>query len=168
MIDAIEREIFDVAPADAAETPWGKCLYIAHAVATVLHKNGFRPVIQAGSMQWPIIPRDQDDGADNSHFAYMWNPEDPASIAARLAGGLPEMHVWVGLVESQTLIDFSTRDIRRHAEACGLVWRSGDPPRYLWARADEMPDWVVYTPNRNATLYACTILQHLFDPCYLK
>jgi hypothetical protein len=78
------------------------------------------------------------------------------------------MHVWCGLPRSQTLIDFSTRDIRKHAEAFGLIWRSGDPPEYLWTTAEDFPEWVVYTPSRDATLLACSILQDLFRPSYLN
>ena len=154
--------------APVPDNPAGNCLYITHAVATVLHNEGLRPIIQAGSLQWPIIPRDEDDGVSNSHFAYMWDPMHPRSIAARAVGMLPEMHVWLGLLDPPTLIDFSTRDLRVLAEASGLIWRSGDPPEFLWATEEEMPDWVVYTPNRDATLYACMILKSLFDPTYLK
>ena len=168
MLTAIQHAITEVLRDRIPEQTWGKCLYIAHAVATVLHKNGLRPVIQAGSLQWPIMDRADDDGRSNTHFAYMWSPGDPASIMAQHAGGLPEMHVWVGLVESQTLIDFATRDLKKHAEACGLVWRSGDPPDYLWTTAYSLPDWVVYTPSLDATLYACRILKSLFAPPYLN
>ncbi len=168
LLPAIESEIARVLRDHAPDAPAGKCLYIAHATASVLHRAGLRPVIQAGSMQWPIMARDEDDVHCSTHFAYMWAPTDPASLAALAAGGLPEMHVWVGLLRPQTLIDFSTRNFRKHAEACGLTWQSGDPPEFLWAAADEMPDWVVYTPNRQATLYACGILNSLFQPSYLR
>jgi hypothetical protein len=171
LVPAIQREIAQTLRAhapDPEDEPAGKCLYIAHAVAIVLHNAGLRPVIQAGSLQWPIMPREDDDGHVQTHFAYLWNPGDLASIIARATGALPEMHVWVGLIEPQTLIDFSTASLRKHAEACGLTWRSGDPPAYLWATEPEMPDWVVYTPNREATLYACGILENLFHPKYLR
>lgn len=170
LIDAIHTAIGTVLRNHAPNCPTGKCLYIAHAAATVLHAHGLRPVIQAGSLQWPIMNREDDDGTSNTHFAYMWHPEHPASLEARAAGALPEMHVWLGLISpnTQTLIDFSTRDLRAHAEACGLIWRSGDPPEFLWATADTMPDWVFYIPNREATLYACRILKDLFNPQYLE
>jgi hypothetical protein len=165
---AIQDEVARVLLHHAPDCRVGRCLYVAHATATVLHKAGLRPVIQAGSLQWPIMNREDDDGIGNTHFAYMWSPTSAASLAAIAAGLLPEMHVWCGLVEPQTLIDFSTGDLRRHAEACGLVWRSADPPEYLIATAGEMPDWVVYTPNRDATLYAYRILNRLFHPAYME
>lgn len=146
----------------------GKCLYIAHAVAATLFAHGLRPVIQAGSMQWPLVRREKDDGASSTHFAYMWEPYSLPSLASVAAGYLPEMHVWVGLIETQEVIDFSTRHFKAHAEACGLRWTAADPPPYLWANADNWPDWVRYTPNRDATLYACRILRSLFHPKYLE
>ena len=168
LIDAIESEITAVLAKHCLDTPLGKCLYVTHVTASALHKRHLHPVIQAGSLQWPIMHREDDDGKSSTHFAYMWNPHHTASILARATGSLPEMHVWCGLTRPQTLVDFSTRDLRKHAEACGLVWRSGDPPQYLFRHPAKLPDWVVYTPNREATLYACRILKKLFDPPYLK
>jgi hypothetical protein len=168
IIAAIQSEIANVLRDKCLNDPLGKCLYITHTVATALHKHRLRPVIQSGSMQWPIMAREDDDGTVNTHFAYMWNPGDIASIISMAHGALPEMHVWCGLTQPQTIIDFSTRNLREHAEACGLTWRSGDPPEYLFRRTDQLPDWVVYTPNCEATLYACRILRSLFDPAYLR
>jgi hypothetical protein len=167
LLPDIRRELAKLR-APSPDLAAGNCLYIAHAVATVLHNKGLRPIIQAGSLQWPIVTRDLDDGVSSSHFAYMWDPTHPRSVAARAAGQLPEMHVWLGLLDPPTLIDFSTRDLKGLAEASGLIWRSGDPPEFLWATEDEMPDWVVYTPNRDATLYAAMLLKSRFDPTYLK
>lgn len=170
VLPEIQREIDEVLrdTEHSAADDGGKCLYVTHAVATVLHRNGLRPIIQAGSLQWPLIPQEEDDGSSNSHFAYMWDPTHPASRAALRAGRLPEMHVWLGLLDPPTIIDFSTRDLQRHAELVGLTWRSGDPPDHLWATEDEMPDWVVYTPNQDATWLATGILHNLFNPHYLN
>lgn len=167
VVSAIERTIPIVVRDQTEDTP-GQCLYFAHAVATVLHLLGLRPVIQAGSMQWPRMRREEDDGVTNTHFAYMWQPDHPESIMARAVGALPEIHVWVGLVETQELIDFSTRHFRRHAEACGVKWTAEDPPAFLWAPAASLPDWVLYTPDRDATLYAASVLGKLFHPKYLE
>ena len=49
-----------------------------------------------------------------------------------------------------------------------MTWTAADPPRYLWCPAAGTPDWVVYRPDRDASIYACTILKRLFDPVYLK
>src|SRR3989337_2001670 len=84
------------------------CLYYAHHTASVLWKHGKRTVIQAGSLQWPRVKKEQDAGVMNPHFAYMWSPNDQASQISAFMGNLPEMHVWVGIVESQEIVDFST------------------------------------------------------------
>lgn len=146
----------------------GLCLYYAHRTATVLWRHGREAVIQAGSLQWPRVRRSEDDGLMNTHFAYMWTPAAPASRASAALGGLPEMHVWVGLVDQQEIVDFTTRHLRAAAMQRGLAWTTDDPPPYLWCRADQTPDWVVYRPDRDATIYACSILKRLFDPPYLQ
>jgi len=146
----------------------GLCLYIAHVAALTLYKHGLRPVIQAGSLQWPRMRRDEDDGRCNTHFAYMWEPGSPQSIASWASGNLPEMHVWIGLTAPQTLIDFSTRHLKDVAAAEGMTWTAPEPPRYVWTAPDDLPDWVAYHPNRDATILAAGILWKLFQPPYLK
>jgi hypothetical protein len=83
-------------------------------------------------------------------------------------GALPEIHVWVGLLDTNEIVDFSTGHLREIAEECGLTWATPDPPDYVWAGADTMPEGVVYTPNMDATLYAGRTLWKLFKPDYLK
>ena len=78
------------------------------------------------------------------------------------------MHVWVGIVDSQELVDFSTRHLPAAALERQMIWTAARPPRYLWCPANDTPDWVVYRPDRDASIYACTILKRLFDPVYLK
>jgi hypothetical protein len=146
----------------------GLCLYYAHHTASVLWRHCLPAVIQAGSLQWPRVRRDEDDGRIDTHFAYMWSPGAADSALSVALGNLPEMHVWIGLLESQEIVDFTTRHLRRAAEDRGLAWSAADPPRYLWCPADAMPDWVVYRPDRDASIYACTILQRLFHPVYLQ
>jgi hypothetical protein len=146
----------------------GLCLFYAHHTATILCRHGFPAVIQAGSLQWPRVRREEDDGHMESHFAYMWTPTSPESALSVALGNLPEMHVWVGLMDSQEVVDFSTRHLWRAAHDHGLTWTAAEPPRYLWCPANGLPDWVVYRPDRDASIYACTILKRLFDPAYLQ
>ena len=146
----------------------GLCLYYAHATAAVLWQRGHEAVIQAGSLQWPRVKRSEDDGVIDTHFAYEWTPGAWDSRLSMALGNLPEMHVWVGLVDHQEIVDFTTRHLRASASQRGMVWTATVPPPYLWCRADQLPDWVVYQPNREATIYACMILKRLFDPIYLK
>ena len=146
----------------------GLCLYYAHHTAAVLWQHGLPAVIQAGSLQWPRIRREEDDGRINTHFAYMWTPGAQDSALSVALGNLPEMHVWVGLLNSQEIVDFTSRHLRASAEARGTAWSAAEPPRYVWCPAASLPDWVVYRPNRDASIYACTILKRLFNPIYLK
>ena len=161
IISEIERHV------SRLENRPGLCLHYAHHTAVTLWKHGLQAVIQAGSLQWPRVRHEDDDGQMNTHFAYMWTPHDPMSAMSVALGNLPEMHVWVGIVDRQELVDFTTRHLKRAAAPLG-PWTATDPPSYLWCPANQTPDWVVYRPDRDASLYACTILKRLFDPIYLK
>ena len=92
-------------------TKWGArpglCLYYAHETITVLRKFHYQAVIQAGSMQWPRVRRSEDDGKINTHFAYMWSPHTAASALSVAMRNLPEMHVWVGIMNRQEIVDFT-------------------------------------------------------------
>jgi hypothetical protein len=146
----------------------GLCLYYAHHTALVLWQHGYQAVIQAGSLQWPRVRREEDDGTMNTHFAYQWTPQSSESALSVALGNLPEMHVWVGLVDRQEIVDFTTRHLKAAALAFNMAWTAAEPPAYIWCPANGTPDWVVYRPYRDASLYACTLLQRLFDPFYLQ
>lgn len=145
----------------------GLCLYYAHHTIATLLKHRYKATIQAGSLQWPRINKEEDDGVMNTHFAYEWSPHDPKSALSVVMGNLPEMHVWVGIVDKQEIVDFSTRHLKDACAQTGMTWSAIDPPKYLWCPANSPPDWVVYRPNREATLYACLLLKRLFNPVYL-
>jgi hypothetical protein len=162
IISEIERQL------SRLEDRPGLCLYYAHHTAAVLWRHGRQAVIQAGSLQWPRVRREEDDGRINTHFAYMWTPGAYESALSVALGNLPEMHVWVGLLDSQEVVDFTTRHLKAAAAERRMAWSAADPPPYLWCPAASLPDWVVYRPDRDASVYACTILKRLFDPVYLK
>ena len=162
MIAEIERHL------GRLENRPGLCLYYAHHTAAVLWRHGLPVVIQAGSMQWPRICRQEDDGVMDTHFAYQWTPGAYDSALSVALGNLPEMHVWIGLLDSQEIVDFTTRHLKAAAAHRGFTWSAAEPPRYLWCRADRLPDWVVYRPIADASIYACTIIKRLFNPIYLK
>lgn len=146
----------------------GLCLYYAHHALSILHRHGYRATIQAGSLQWPRIKPEEDDGVSNTHFAYMWTPGAYESAMSVMMGNLPEMHCWVGIVDQQEIVDFTTRHLKTAASALGMAWTAPDPPRYLWCPAKETPHWVCYAPNRDASIYAGLLLKRLFDPVYLR
>jgi hypothetical protein len=161
IIDEIERAV------SRLEDRPGLCLHCAHQAATILWRHDYQAVIQAGSLQWPRIQQSEDDGVVNTHFAYEWTPGALDSAVSVALGNLPEMHVWVGLLESQEIVDFTTRHLKTAAVDHGMTWTAADPPRYLWCPANGTPDWVIYRPNRDASIYACTVLKRLFNPIYL-
>ena len=51
----------------------GRCLYWSLTLMGVLLQRGYRALIQAGSMSWPIVPPGEDDGSP-THFSYEWSP----------------------------------------------------------------------------------------------
>ena len=163
MIAEIERSL-----AQLDDRP-GLCLHVAHRVAQVLWRHKLPVVLQAGSLQWPRIRLpEEDDGEINTHFSYMFSPHTLASRLSMAAGNLPELHCWVGLVDTQEIVDFSTRHLAGAALKLEMFWTAPAPPRFLWCGANQLPDQVRYEPNREATLYACSVLKKLFDPPYLR
>src|SRR5208282_5655551 len=60
----------------------GRCFYWSLTLMGVLLQNGYRALIQAGSMSWPIVPLGQDDGKSPTHFSYEWSPWREESQAA--------------------------------------------------------------------------------------
>ena len=109
--------------ADQAEHGGG-CFYWTLTLMGVLLQKGYRALIQAGSMSWPIVPPGQDDGKSPTHFFYEWSPWREKSHAALRLGLLPEIHVWVGLPDQNELLDFATKFLPEQAVKEGLIWRT--------------------------------------------
>jgi hypothetical protein len=128
----------------------GRCLYWSLTLIGVLVQNGYRALIQAGNMSWPIVPPGQDDGKAPTHFSYEWSPWREESQAALKLGLLPEIHVWVGLPDQNELLDFATQFLPEQAAKKGLAWRTAPPPDFLWCRPSDLPEGVLYEPDLNA------------------
>ena len=128
----------------------GSCLYWSLTLMGVLLQHGYRALIQAGSMSWPIVPPGEDDGKSPTHFSYEWSPWREESQAALTLGLLPEIHVWVGLPDQNELLDFSTKSLPEQAAKDGLIWRTAPPPDFLWCGPSELPDGVIYKPHLGA------------------
>jgi hypothetical protein len=139
----------------------GLCLYYAKETIAILARHGYKAIIQAGSLQWPCLRPEDDDGIISTHFAYMWSPGDPISALSVALGNLPEIHCWVGLLEEQEIVDFSIRHLKKAAAVHGVRWTAADPPPYLWCPVNEIPDDVRYIPNREASMYASILLKRL-------
>ena len=125
-------------PADAG------CLLWSCAVLHTLHQNGVNGVLQAGSSNWPLLPRHLDDGVSSTHFGYVFEA-DVAKV--RFAQGwLPEVHVWVVVPETETLIDMTTA--YQPAQCRKMIGKEfhpeSVPPPYFWDKFDRLPDWWRY------------------------
>ena len=139
----------------------GLCLYYAKETMAVLRSHGYTAVIQAGSLQWPCLRPEDDDGVISTHFAYMWSPGDLSSAFSVALGNLPEIHCWVGLVKEQEIVDFSVRHLKKAAAIVGVKWTAADPPQYLWCAAQNIPGDVRYIPDREASIYASIIMERI-------
>lgn len=140
----------------------GLCGFFAMGVIAELSKHGIRGCLQAGTASWPLFddPAD-DDGVSPTHFSYEWE-EDSFTTKIRLAQGLlPELHCWVGIPETQEIIDVTTRFLASRASMAGLVWRA-TPLDYVWCHATRLPPRVRYVPAALATYIAGGFLEESF------
>jgi len=151
-----------------------RCLYWAYFGLIELIKQGFQACLQAGSVSWLRVTREEyDAGCQTSHFSMVWSPEGALSKAAEAMGALPEMHVWLGLLGTRKrgpvepadteLVDFSTGHLKQMCQETGMPWTAPDPPRFLWTRFENMPELVSYEPIREATMYADRTIKQLVD-----
>ncbi len=137
----------------------GTCLYWALTGMGILLSHGFRALIQAGSMSWPILPPHLDDGKQPTHFTYEWSPWREESQAALKLGLLPEIHIWIGLPDQNELVDFSTKWLPQQAAREGLTWKTEPPPNFLWCGPSDLPAGVVYKPNMEAIRFILNFIQ---------
>ena len=106
-----------------------------------------------------------DDGASDTHYSYVWSPQDPRSGANYLAlrqlvsrptlpeasGALPEVHVWVSLpsVNLNAVLDLTTGHFPEHASRLGFRWTAARPPQHFWGVPDDVDQR--YEPSQEAT-----------------
>jgi hypothetical protein len=128
----------------------GSCLYWTLTGMGTLLSLGYRAIIQAGSMSWPIVPAHLDDGMQPTHFSYEWSPWREESQAALKLGLLPEIHIWIALPDVKELVDFSTKWLPRQAAREGSIWGTAPPPDFLWCGVEDLPAGVVYKPDMEA------------------
>jgi hypothetical protein len=113
---------------------------------------GIKAWIQAGSISWPMIAKEEDDGVCSTHFSYMWEGFTPHNVNRLACRLLPEMHVWVALPDERQVVDFSTGELPEQAKRAGFVWTGPKPPDYLWDT--HIPEGVRYAPDLDATRLA--------------
>lgn len=131
----------------------GACFLYAGYGFKVLEQLGYEPLIQAGSCSWPIIPKEEDDGACDTHFSFIFKEEEAIQHITR--GRIPEIHVFLYLQKTEELVDFSTHDLPRVCNnIIGKKWSPKClPPPFLWCHICDMPPGVNYEANLNATYF---------------
>lgn len=159
--------VMEMTHPEVLQTPGG-CLHWAFTVVEVLKLAGVHAVVNAGSMSWPRLTPEQDDGKETTltHFTYLWEPDSPATLENLKNFKLPEMHVWAGIPGNQEIIDLSTGYIAEHCvKGTGMDWPGPKPPAWLWCNVQNLPERVYYTPNRQATEIAYQFSRGMFPVC---
>lgn len=138
--------------------PQKACLYWAVVTQRLLKELGKPAILQVGSLQWPRIRPEDDDGVIHTHFSYMWDWEEAKN---RMKQGLmPEFHAWVAvLTDPPEIVDVTTCYLPAQAlELANLIWTAPAPPDFLWGGEEDIPDGVRYRPDVKAIQVAHTIL----------
>lgn len=142
--------------------PFGRCVPWTACGIEVLRAHGHNAVLQAGSMQWPVMTRDQDDGVRATHFGFVWSPHTIFSQMQLQQKLLPEMHVWIALpnelMTSAEVVDFSTGGFKLWADAHGVRWTAPEPPKFLWQQ--KIPLDTIYKPNPVAISVVLAFIAH--------
>jgi hypothetical protein len=136
------------------------CLWWAYFTCQVLNEQGFRAVLQAGTCYWPRLLAEQDDGLESTHtqFGYLYTP-GLCNYGIIADGRLPEMHVWAGLPDINTIVDLTTGYFPEQAKILAEIdWPGAQPPSYFWGRIAEMPDGCVYAPVHEAIKVAWAVI----------
>lgn len=148
------------------EREHGSCFYWAHAGWRVLTEYGFDVLFQAGSMSWPMVPKDRWFSEAITHFSYLWSPESERSQQAMAIGKMPEIHIWLALPQRLEIVDFSTGTLPLAAETQQqFKWTGPRPPDFLWTTFDRLPEGVFYKADKEATLY---LLRKIEADCKLE
>lgn len=73
---------------------------------------------------------------------------------------MPEIHCWVGLVESQEIIDITVKFFpMAWKTAMGYDWLTKQPPDYLWHSVRDLEELdCMYEPIEAATHYGMQML----------
>ena len=139
------------------------CMYSTYFLLLEFEDLGIAALPCAGSMSWPRVTRELDDGVSPSHYSYTWSPDCIMSIISVAMAALPEMHVWVALEATREYVDINTRYFPEACETVtGLKWLSPPPPDYLWVIVPrDIPDWVLYEGNMQAIIVTLQYLDRL-------
>ncbi len=161
IIRATRHELASAFP--AADLP-RSCLqstlcFLRHLYAA----TGIKAQLQAGTMSWRCVAPEHDDGGI-THYSFIWSPRNAASIRSVANGGLPEIHIWAAIIETQEIIDLQKRyfpALLREAIP-GKIWSAPKPPDFLWCSSDSRPD-CIYKPEIAAINFAYRLIAKARD-----
>lgn len=155
-----KQAVFEQVVKMTAPCRLGRCLYASLSALFILKKEYPDVIVQAGSMSWPIIPPELDDGVSPTHFSYEWSSSHPDTLMAILQNRMPEMHVWLVIPSTEEIIDMTTYELPTMAEEkAKLKWQSARPPDYLWVNFNAIPSNVIYRANRDAIVLAMNYME---------
>ncbi len=145
------------------------CVLYAAMGVIMLEKQGIRALLQAGNASYLYKAKECDDGGD-SHFAYVFDPEQPRSAERIRQGMIPEIHCWIGLPETQEVVDVTTRFLPASLVDMNptAVWTAPRPPDFFWGTADDMPPGWNFECKVEAMRYAFSHIQMSWPLIYIK
>lgn len=133
------------------------CLRLAGVACHVLKDAGLTVAMQAGSAFWPykhILLSDEDTNC----FGYEYSSRDTARHI--LMGQPPEIHVWVGIGETNEIVDFTAGFQRDQCKSMlGHDWSDECAlPDFIWHNVEDCvkKEWS-YRPVKSATQLAVQI-----------
>lgn len=143
------------------------CIAHAYELGRILQNQGYRPMIQAGTASFQIVPDiDSTPEDEDTHFTFKWNGVESLDmnevLALFLAGGpLPEMHCWLALPDGPEIIDPTTRYVEDNVrEMAGLTYRGPPLPDCFWWTPQDgpFPTNLIYEAEADATWFAMTLM----------
>lgn len=153
----IVHRIREEANALARSIGWaieGNCLLTSISLTVALCEEfKVRAVLQAGSASWPRIDLAKDDGNIMTHFSYMFSDDAESMMDVLIRRRLPELHCWVGIVDTQEIIDPTTCYLKKQCERLtSMKWTAPEPPDFIWCSptSKDWPQGVVYRPHHAA------------------
>jgi len=119
------------------------------------HYNGLVEIRTGLMTAYPIL---------TSHICgiYMWD----INVAKQFLkngivslGILPEIHCWAGIIDTNEIVDLSTRHlVQQYEKTMRETWQAPAPPLYIWVNSDTIPDGVRYIPDMEAIHFALMTL----------
>lgn len=128
----------------------GACFYYMISTLIVLEDYGFRVTPMAGSAYYKQTK-------DGKSYGYEWSPDTERSRLALEQGGLPEIHCFVGLIDSEEIVDVSVRHVKTLAKSAGFPFEDGiELPDFVWG--DPTTENCCYLAVPAATIFVVSLL----------